>query len=199
MISSVDARLDSILELRNKDLIVIDNLWTNDILNQLYLELSLKKEEMKSATIGANRLSNKSVRKDKILWWEPSLLTEVQTQVNSKISQIKNFINTNLFLGIKDHELHYALYEPGDFYSRHIDQIHHKTDRIVTFILYLNPNWAPEDGGKLLVYNDFNSNDPIHKIEPIWGRTVLFLSDTSPHEVEKTNAPRSSLTGWLRG
>lgn len=77
--------------------------------------------------------------------------------------------------------------------------IHYDTDasvdgRVITAILYLNPNWAPGDGGELVVY-PFPSR-PV-TIEPRMDRMVLFSSANMPHRVLPSAVDRYCLTLWL--
>ncbi|KAI5181038.1 prolyl 3-hydroxylase /prolyl 3,4-dihydroxylase [Nematocida sp. AWRm80] len=52
-------------------------------------------------------------------------------------------------------------------------------------------------GGRLIIY-DNNGIDPVKYIEPKRNRIVIFeVSPLSYHEVEKTNATRMAITGWL--
>lgn len=101
--------------------------------------------------------------------------------------------NRELFLNLASSEFHFAVYPEGSFYRRHLDQFKERANRILTFIVYLNPNWKPGDGGELRIYRDDNQLD----IEPIYGRMVLFKSAVLEHEVLPTQIKRRSLTGWF--
>ena len=64
-------------------------------------------------------------------------------------------------------------------------------------MLFLNPNWQPEHGGELVLYQDDERTERA-RIAPVDGRLVLFLSEEIPHEVRPTSAPRRSVAGWYR-
>jgi SM-20-related protein len=93
-----------------------------------------------------------------------------------------------------DLELHYARYPPGGSYARHIDQLHGRNERAVSFVLYLNDAWKPGHGGELRIFNP----EGIRDIEPIAGRLVCFLTAGREHAVLPTRQVRLSITGWFR-
>jgi len=61
-------------------------------------------------------------------------------------------------------------------------------------ISYLNENWNENDGGELLIYQNYNNQ----KINPEQGTTVFFKSNELQHEVLVTKKQRMSITGWLK-
>jgi len=70
-------------------------------------------------------------------------------------------------------------------------------NRKLTIILYLNPNWKEEDGGKIRIHClDFKNKKDI---EPINDRILLFYSDIMVHEVLPVvgGENRYTLTLWL--
>ena len=103
--------------------------------------------------------------------------------------------NRDLFLGLFDLELHYARYPPGAAYARHVDQPHGSAQRQVSFVLYLNPDWQPDDGGALRIYG---ADGPLD-VEPLGGRLVCFLTSGREHEVMPARRERHSISGWFRG
>jgi SM-20-related protein len=106
-------------------------------------------------------------------------------------------LNSELFLGLFDYECHYAVYPEGSFYRKHVDAFKGRASRVLTTVLYLNPNWQPEYGGELLMYGE-DDEVPFIKVSPAWGTMVMFLSEHFPHEVLPARATRYSLTGWFR-
>ncbi|MDX5298962.1 MAG: 2OG-Fe(II) oxygenase, partial [Gammaproteobacteria bacterium] len=93
-------------------------------------------------------------------------------------------------------EAHYALYPPGTFYKRHVDNFRGRSSRVVTSLLYLNPHWQPGDGGEMQLYPD--AADAAQRVEPRLGTFVLFMAEDLPHEVLPTRVPRGSIAGWFR-
>lgn len=89
-------------------------------------------------------------------------------------------------------------YRPGDFLTRHDDNIAGK-DRRLAYILSLAPEWRPEWGGLLL----FNGADDgsADVMVPRFNTLTLFTVG-QPHSVSivapYAGAPRLSITGWLR-
>jgi len=47
-----------------------------------------------------------------------------------------------------------AHYVPGDYYRRHYDALNGDTNRILSLMVFLNPDWAHGDGGELVLYRD---------------------------------------------
>jgi SM-20-related protein len=103
-------------------------------------------------------------------------------------------LNGSCFTGITGYEFHYALYEEGSFYKKHIDQFRNNDSRQFTVIVYLNEDWQLADGGELCIYH----LDHLQHISPANAKCVFFKSSELPHEVLVTNKPRLSITGWLK-
>jgi SM-20-related protein len=116
----------------------------------------------------------------------------------SDLTQIKLEFNQAFYLNIRNYEFHYALYPIGSHYDKHFDQHKGQSQRVITLVHYLNPNWNTECGGRLLMYDPTLPEKVFLSIEPKFGRTVLFLSDVFPHEVEISSQERLSFTGWFR-
>lgn len=138
------------------------------------------------------------VRSDRILWLEPGALTQAQQGWFDLLEAYRQTINRQLFLGLFDFEGHLALYPPGSFYGRHLDQFQGVGLRTVTAILYLNEAWQPEDGGLLRIYTDPNDDSRYVEVLPEGGTFVTFLSADYVHEVLPARRERLALTGWFR-
>lgn len=177
---------------------ILDNV-LGDALNQSLLDhcKSLDQYQFKQAGIGraSNHQHNQQIRSDQIAWQEhdnPAL-----TPYFDFIEQLRLGLNRYLYLGLFDYECHYAYYPVGAFYKKHIDAFKAQRNRMVTTILYLNPNWTPEAQGELVMY-ELETHQVLAKVEPLFGRMVIFLSEQFPHEVLPTQQERYSLTGWYR-
>lgn len=136
---------------------------------------------------------NQVIRSDKIHW-----LDQDSPHIDSfwqAITHIQTQLNQTLYLGLQAIETHFALYQAGSFYKKHTDQFKNKTNRKLSFVYYLNPNWEADFGGQLILYN--THDEVIQTILPQWNRFVCFLSDL-PHEVQPTTKTRLSITGWMK-
>jgi SM-20-related protein len=105
-------------------------------------------------------------------------------------------LNREHYLGLFDLELHYARYPPGTAYARHVDQPRGSMQRIVSLVLYLNPQWQAADGGRLRFHS---ADERIIDVEPFGGRLVCFLTAGREHEVLPSQRERFSISGWYRG
>ncbi len=139
------------------------------------------------------------IRSDKVWWMDHLNLTPLQNYYWQEMEKIRRNINQGCFLGLRSFEAHFAMYPPGSFYLRHLDQFQNVKYRVVTTILYLNQSWEHQDGGALRMYlPQGNGKEEIMDVYPKGGRLVVFLSGEIPHEVLPTFKERVSITGWLR-
>lgn len=134
------------------------------------------------------------IRNDKILWLDPTNKDVTEMKFFSLMDAFILHLNQTCFTGITGYEFHYTLYEKGSFYKKHIDQFQNNSDRAFSMILYLNLDWTIEDGGELCIHH----SDHIQNISPTNGKCVFFKSNLLVHEVLISNAPRLSITGWLK-
>ncbi|MCC5938543.1 MAG: 2OG-Fe(II) oxygenase [Lunatimonas sp.] len=139
------------------------------------------------------------IRSDKVFWMDESELSPIQEAYWQLMDKLRQTINQRCFLGLRSFECHFAMYPPGSFYLRHLDQFQAVKYRVVTVILYLNDDWKEEDGGALRIYLPTAEGGESHTdILPQSGRLVVFLSGEIPHEVLPTQRERASITGWFR-
>nr|MDA3806771.1 2OG-Fe(II) oxygenase [Thiomicrorhabdus sp.] len=132
---------------------------------------------------------------DSIYWLNGK--SSVQQTYLKQMAEIQFQLNRALFLGLLEYESHFALYKEGGFYKKHLDSFRGHANRVVTTVLYLNPNWQDEWGGELVIYNE-KSTEKLATITPQMGKLVIFMSEEIPHEVLPTKQPRVSVTGWFR-
>ncbi len=153
-------------------------------------------EALKLAGIGNGiELSrNEAIRSDKIFWLDKKDAKESEQKFFDLIDAFVIHLNRTCYTGIKSYEFHYALYEKGAFYKKHLDQFKSDEGRAFSIIMYLNEAWVSEDGGELKVYKDTE----IQLISPDNQKCVFFKSNELPHEVLVTNKSRMSITGWLK-
>ncbi|ELA9391353.1 2OG-Fe(II) oxygenase [Vibrio parahaemolyticus] len=154
-------------------------------------------DNWKKARIGRNDDVTRieSIRSDKIQWLKPAMGQPIENYL-SKMEEIRQEVNRHFFLGLFEYEAHFAKYEKGDFYQKHLDCFKGNENRRLTTVFYMNESWSEEDAGELVVY-DLNDKE-IATIPPREGRLLVFLSEQFPHEVLPTNAERFSIAGWFR-
>ena len=132
-------------------------------------------------------------RGDFIHWISAAEAAPATQRALQRIEEIQLVINRHLYLGIRDIECHYAYYPQGAGYKRHVDRHRHQSHRVISMVIYLNPDWQPGDGGELRLYP---SDGSVIDIAPKAGTLALFLSELE-HEVLPTLKPRYSITGWM--
>ena len=175
--------------------VVIENALDETLSNSL-LSFSKNQNGFKQAGIsGAEDLHfDASRRRDKTLWIDED--ASVQSDYLAFADGLKKHLNRELYLGLSYYESHFAMYEEGDFYEKHLDAFKNSKNRVVTTVYYLNGTWSKSDGGELVVYNE--NEEFLAKVMPKANTLVVFLSDTFPHEVLPAKRKRFSIAGWFR-
>lgn len=160
------------------------------------LKFLLSKNQLKSAGIGANSnfITNKSIRSDVIYWLDRKHNNIHENHFFDLIDDFVKYLNRTCYTGITGYEFHYAYYEKGSSYKRHLDQFKDNRSRAFSMIMYLNVDWTPLDGGQLSIYHQ----DDSQIISPTNGKCVFFKSSELEHEVLLSHKPRMSITGWLK-
>jgi SM-20-related protein len=153
-------------------------------------------KQMLSAGTGNDTLvvHDKLMRNDKIYWLDRNHNNIYENDFFDLMDNFVKHLNSTCYTGITGYEFHYALYETGSFYKRHLDQFRNNDSRKYTMILYLNEGWKENDGGQLRIYHTGSEQN----ISPVNGKSVFFKSSELEHEVLVTNKPRMSITGWLK-
>ena len=153
-------------------------------------------KQMLEAGIGNNTAlqHDKLIRSDRIYWLDRSHNNPSEITFFELMDSFVSYLNRTCYTGITGYEFHYALYEKGSFYKKHLDQFKNNKSRAFSMIMYLNTDWQENDGGELCIYHD----DHQQLIAPINGTCVFFKSSELEHEVLTTHQPRLSITGWLR-
>ena len=157
----------------------------------------LEHQLFRQAELALNKKIISEIRNDQIFWLDEK--TDSKTPAEEKIlhnlQALQSELKTNLRVFLDSFECHYAFYDKGHFYKKHRDTTSHNNKRIFSFVIYLNPNWQPEDGGQLVGYQA--DGEVSFEIRPELGHLLLFRSDLE-HEVKPTTRERLSLTGWFR-
>ncbi|PSU30490.1 2OG-Fe(II) oxygenase [Photobacterium lutimaris] len=154
-------------------------------------------EKWTKARIGRNDevARESSIRSDKIHWLTAGQGVAAQDFLE-RMEMIRREVNQQFFLGLFEYEAHFAKYEKGDFYQKHLDCFRGNENRRLTTVFYMNDGWSEEDGGELVVY-DLDDQE-LMKLAPKSGRLFVFLSEQFPHEVLPSNIERFSIAGWFR-
>jgi SM-20-related protein len=141
---------------------------------------------------------NATIRRDEIKWFDGR--TAAQKAYLDQMAELQTYLNRSLFLGLFEYECHFARYQPGGFYKKHLDSFRGRASRMVSVVCYLNPEWQADWGGELVIYgeNAEDSGDIRAVITPEMGKLVVFMSESMPHEVLPTQHPRTSIAGWFR-
>ncbi|WP_454783006.1 2OG-Fe(II) oxygenase [Legionella sp. WA2022007384] len=138
---------------------------------------------------------NDSIRTDEILWLEGNEQDPAIQIFLERIKQLAQILNQSLFLGIHEFETHFAAYQPGTYYKKHVDQFAAQKTRKISCVYYLNKHWNADFGGELKLYNI--GDQLLESVLPLENRFICFNSEL-PHEVCVTHQPRYSITGWMK-
>jgi len=179
----------------NDGYIIIENIFKSDLAKKL-LELASNEKDFKEAGISsASSLHlDKKRRKDKIHWLDED--GGVQSRFLEFAKGLQEYLNKELYLGLNYYESHFAIYENGDFYEKHLDAFKNFKNRVVTTVFYLNEDWENSDGGELVIYD--KDDNFLTKVIPNSNTLVVFMSEDFAHEVLVANKKRHSIAGWFR-
>jgi SM-20-related protein len=136
-------------------------------------------------------------RSDRVRWLLPPGETRPQKRFFARMEALRQALNRGLYAGLVAFEAHYALYPPGARYRTHRDRFADASHRVISAVVYLNPDWDAAAGGALRLYLEEADAGPFEEIAPAAGRLVCFRSDRFPHEVLPASRERLSLTGWF--
>lgn len=179
------------------DYVVLDSFLDAAEIDKLIALFDHHREEDNFQAAGIGRAVkyqvNRQIRGDYIKWLDPDHALPAAVDLLERMHQLRTQLNRLLFLSMKDLECHLALYPPGTFYERHLDQFHNRNFRKLSFVIYLNRHWQASHSGELVLYKDGMAIG----IPPLAGRMVIFRSDSVEHEVLTTSKSRLSITGWM--
>ena len=147
---------------------------------------------------GAGAQREPASRGDAICWLDFASASAAERALFSRLDSLRLALNRELFLGLAEIEAHYARYEPGAGYARHLDRFRDDDARVVSLVLYLNDAWADEDGGELRLFASAEASEPALTVAPRAGTLVAMRSDTIAHEVAPARRERWSIAAWLR-
>jgi len=144
---------------------------------------------------GTTKKEIHSIRGDVINWLDET--NNSDQAYLACMEKLRLGLNAALYLGLFDYECHYAIYGAGDGYAKHSDVLNGKRNRILTTVLYLNEDWHTRDGGELVLFEPMG-DAVIATVNPTFGKMIIFLSDSFPHEVLISHNTRRSIAGWFR-
>lgn len=163
---------------------------------RLKLHENMETGALRSAGIGnkSYHAVNDAIRTDKILWLETATADPSEKAFMQRIGEFCAYMNATCFTGIRSWEFHYACFEKGAFYKKHLDRFKTDDARKFSVVTYINESWTEADGGQLALYLP----EETIRVLPEFGTTVIFKSDRIEHEVLPAGRDRLSITGWLR-
>ena len=189
-----DPVIDALVE---KGYIIVDDFLSAELTQALRDEVNdLNRTGINRAGVGrgGELQVNDDIRSDKTHWLDGA--TDAQRRLLAQCDALRDEVNRHLFMGLHDYEAHFAVYEPGSFYQKHLDAFKGRSNRVLTNVIYLNDEWQDDWGGELAVYDE--TDELIERVLPKGGRAIFFLSERFPHEVLKTKKQRLSIAGWYR-
>lgn len=187
---------DQIQSLADHSFCVVENFLDSHALQYL-MSYAIQKDEQEAFKLAGTGRGNQfnlhqNFRSDRVKWLSRNEDSTLQKLFFHKMDQMVRFFNREFFTSIVDFECHLAIYAVGSRYKRHSDTFEDSSNRVLSFVLYLNDHWEAENGGELVIYSEKKEC----KILPAANRLVVFRSNME-HEVMPTNRPRYSLTGWM--
>ena len=127
------------------------------------LALHLKKKlldlyannQLRSAGTGNDTavVHNKLMRSDIIYWLDRKHNDQYENDFFDLMDSFVSHLNSTCYTGITGYEFHYALYETGSFYKKHLDQFRNNGSRQYSMVMYLNTDWQQNDGGELCIHH----------------------------------------------
>lgn len=135
-----------------------------------------------------------AVRGDELCWLEPAM--SAGGRYLAWMDGLREVLNRELFLGIREFEAQYAHYPVGAFYKTHVDRHRDNNARVISAVCYLNADWPADAGGDIVMYD--SEGRELFRQAPTAGTLVLFRSEDMPHEVLPAARERWSIAGWFR-
>ena len=154
--------------------------------------------QLRQAAIGraGGRVLAQDIRTDQTFWLDGE--SPAQGEMLSLMEGLRQQLNRELFLGLSSYEAHFACYQAGGFYKKHLDSFKGQRNRIVSTVLYLTSGWQENDRGHLVIYDSVDQEKEIVRVLPRAGTLVCFMSEDMAHEVLPPVRERVSIAGWFR-
>jgi SM-20-related protein len=167
----------------------------DELLWQLH-KLAVSLEGFRQAAVGRDlsRQVNRQIRGDEIVWIEAD--GPAQKLWLQWCDALRRCLNRGLMTNLISFESHFAHYAPGTFYQQHYDAFRGSASRVISIVLYLNPQWSVGQGGELVIYGSHGHE--LARVVPAMGTFVAFESERFLHEVLPVSDDRYSIAGWFR-
>ncbi|MFT4624421.1 MAG: SM-20-related protein [Myxococcota bacterium] len=188
---------DDVRDLGDGDAVIRDGLLLSADLRSCADTLGALSDDgrMRPSGMGRGRVRDSALRGDRIAWRD-DLEDVALPGLAALFEGVRAELNAAAWLGLASFSVQLAVYRgEGARYARHRDTVAGDRVRRATAVVYLNPDWVLADGGCLRIHTRYGARD----VEPLGGRTVLFLSDRLEHEVLPCHAVRWAATAWFRG
>lgn len=147
-----------------------------------------------AATGRADGRQFSGLRGDATLWLDDPACGPAARELLASLDALRSGLNRRLLLGLEEVEAHFAHYPPGAGYARHRDRFRSDDARVLSLVVYLNPDWPDDAGGQLRLHLPDGAVD----ISPRMGNVAIFLSAEVDHEVLPATQPRYSVAAWFR-
>lgn len=180
---------------------VVDDALAADMIERLILDCRARESTgaMTDAGIGRDQAHavETEVRRVRASWLDGGGRGEGEFLALAE--QLRLAINRQLYLGLFEFEAQFLTYPPGGFYERHLDSLAGARNRVVSLVLYLNPDWNAAHGGELDIWASRDAmGPPLFTVAPRAGTLVAMLSEDIPHAVRPSAAVRRVIAGWFR-
>jgi SM-20-related protein len=178
--------------------IVLDQPLLGSQTTQLYSRCQdFRRQRFQPARIGRGleRQQLDAIRGDVICWLDDG--DGIDHAYLGWMEKLRMGLNEALYLGLFDYECHYAIYGAGAGYARHSDVLSGRRNRVLSTVFYLNEDWQLSDGGELVLFAP-EGDAIIDIVTPTFGKMIIFLSESFPHEVLTAGKQRRSIAGWFR-
>jgi SM-20-related protein len=157
-------------------------------------ELAAAGQLLPAATGRAGDRRFAGLRGDSTLWLDDPACGPAARELLAALDGLRGELNRRLLLGLDSVEAHFAHYPPGAGYARHRDRFRSDDARVLSLVVYLNPDWPDDAGGELRLHLP----EGAHDIAPRLGTIAIFLSASVEHEVLAADRPRFSVAAWFR-
>ena len=134
------------------------------------------------------------LRGDATLWLDDPACGEAARDLLAALDALRAGLNRQLLLGLEEVEAHFAHYPPGAGYARHRDRFASDDARVLSLVVYLNPDWPEAAGGQLRLHLPGGPVDVVPRL----GTVACFLSEAVEHEVLPADRARFSVAAWFR-
>lgn len=198
----MDVMAEMLEDIEGKGWSVSSDLFPRSLCEELYEEARIVEQKgfFRAARIGQGHAKQheNSIRGDQIAWIEDTSPKPVLQTFLARLDEVRRVLNQRFFLSLNSCEAHFASYEQGSYYQKHVDQLEGRNHRIISMVLFLNTDWKDDDGGELVIYDPSYPLDVATVVLPRIGTLAIFRSGDVPHEVRAPQRTRYSIASWLR-